>query len=54
MAHGRKCLGCGFNETPTLLDVHHKDRNQANNDPTNLQVLCVMCHAKVTRLGAYF
>lgn len=32
-----------------LLDVHHKDSNRNNNDLTNLQVLCVYCHAIETR-----
>ena len=29
------------------LEVHHEDRNPANNDPTNLKSLCVKCHSEV-------
>ena len=32
-----------------LLDVHHVDGDRSNNDVSNLVVLCVWCHAKVTR-----
>lgn len=35
------CEGCGTSER---LHVHHHDRNPANNDPTNLAVLCASCH----------
>lgn len=37
----RKCSACGAEER---LHVHHKDRNPANNDPANLEVLCGSCH----------
>jgi sRNA-binding protein len=29
------------------LDVHHLDHNHHNNDPANLQTLCVPCHRGV-------
>lgn len=29
------------------LDVHHIDRNPANNDPSNLVTLCASCHLKL-------
>lgn len=34
------CGECGFN----VATVHHKDRNPANNDPSNLIWLCHKCH----------
>lgn len=42
-----KANGISINEK--LLDVHHIDGNRENNQPSNLQVLCVLCHAKITR-----
>lgn len=32
-----------------MLDVHHIDENRSNNELKNLIVLCVYCHAKLTR-----
>lgn len=29
---------------PCQLDVHHKDGNHSNNDPSNLETLCANCH----------
>lgn len=29
------------------VDVHHKDENPQNNDPSNLKVLCRSCHMKI-------
>lgn len=45
--HARKqragsCEACG---TSKRLQVHHIDEDWKNNDPTNLQTLCVFCHA---------
>jgi hypothetical protein len=48
-AHGQKCEHCQYNERKELLDVHHIDSDRNNNEPSNLMVLCVMCHAAVTR-----
>lgn len=48
-AHGKKCSMCGYDETPKMMDVHHIDRNRENNDPSNLQVLCVWCHQLIHR-----
>ena len=31
---------------PLLLEVHHKDSNQANCEPSNLTALCRRCHLK--------
>ena len=45
---GRKCEMCGL-ETwmgqPISLEVHHKDGDRLNNDLSNLQLLCLNCHA---------
>lgn len=40
-----KCSICRASGIP--LDIHHKDRNRANNDDSNLQVLCRTCHQSV-------
>lgn len=40
-----KCNRCNYSEFPQLLGVHHKDRNRQNNDLSNLEVLCPMCHS---------
>lgn len=42
--YGAKCNRCGFDRHEAALDVHHKDRNRLNNDPSNLEVLCRNCH----------
>lgn len=41
---GGKCAVCGDEKR---LVVHHKDKNKKNNDPKNLLVLCVQCHASI-------
>jgi hypothetical protein len=38
------CERCGFVGHSCQLDVHHKDRNKYNNDPSNLETLCANCH----------
>lgn len=45
-----ECVRCGYHEHVELLDVDHIDSNRQNNDISNLQILCVMCHAIKTRL----
>ena len=45
------CVSCGYKEDSRLLDIDHIDSNRKNNDLSNLQVLCVMCHAKKTRVN---
>lgn len=39
---------CGVNleDYPRLLHVHHVDGNRGNNRPSNLRVLCCLCHSK--------
>ncbi len=39
------CERCGYDAAPEILGVHHKDRNQKNNDLANLEVLCPNCHS---------
>ena len=36
------CEACG---TSKRLHAHHIDENWTNNEPTNIQTLCVFCHA---------
>jgi hypothetical protein len=38
----QRCERCGT--TDRRLDVHHRDKNKANNTPENLQILCDKCH----------
>lgn len=39
------CEKCGFKPSHIAqMDVHHKDRNHNNNDPSNLMTLCANCH----------
>ena len=40
-----KCERCGFDKSPQILGVHHKDRNRKNNEMINLEVLCPNCHS---------
>jgi hypothetical protein len=47
--YGCKCETCGVEDIAALLDVHHVDENKKNNYIDNLIVLCVRCHAKITR-----
>ena len=42
--YGKMCNSCGYNEYEEMLDVHHIDQNRDNNNPDNLEVLCVWCH----------
>ena len=46
-----KCLVCGYDEEPKILQVHHRDSNRQNNDLENLTILCPNCHAKITYGG---
>lgn len=44
----RRCSICGsVPSNPRRLHVHHKDRNRSNNEPSNLEVVCVDCHNNV-------
>ena len=46
---GYECRHCGITESQLgkALDVHHRDGDKQNNDPTNLISLCTRCHGKV-------
>jgi 5-methylcytosine-specific restriction endonuclease McrA len=37
-----ECVRCGLTQS---LHRHHKDRDPSNNDPANVEILCVPCHA---------
>lgn len=42
---GLVCEECGFEATEKRqMDVHHKDEDRTNNDPSNLVTLCPPCH----------
>jgi len=41
----KKCERCGYDKHPAGIIVHHKDRNRMNDDISNLEVLCCICHA---------
>lgn len=38
------CDRCGYDEFKGSVDIHHKDKDRANNDKTNLVPLCANCH----------
>ncbi len=38
---------CALCDSTKNLDVHHKDRNYKNNEPSNLETLCHTCHMKL-------
>ena len=44
-----KCAECNKGITTKLYDKHHKDGNRSNNSVSNLELLCVTCHAKISR-----
>jgi 5-methylcytosine-specific restriction endonuclease McrA len=47
---GLICSRCGFKASRNCqIDIDHIDGNHANNDPSNLQLLCANCH----RLKSY-
>jgi HNH endonuclease len=40
----RACQLCGWNVEPSILELHHKDRNRRHNHISNLIVICPNCH----------
>ncbi len=46
---GRKCESCGLESwlnKPIILEVHHIDGDNDNNELSNLQLLCPNCHSQ--------
>ena len=49
------CERCGAKSDAGIrLDVHHKDRNPYNNDPSNKLTLCCPCHMWIQSRHDYF
>lgn len=44
--HGFKCTS--HITEPGQLDIHHLDGNRQNQEPENLEVLCKICHTRVS------
>jgi hypothetical protein len=42
---GATCERCGYAQV-TILQVHHRDRNRANNGIENLELVCPNCHCE--------
>lgn len=48
---GERCERCGFvPQHHTQLDVHHKDGDKGNDDPSNWETLCANCHRLVSAI----
>ena len=47
---GHACSVCGATE---FLDIHHIDKNRANNSFENLMVVCFTCHTKMPKHEHY-
>lgn len=43
-----KCECCGTSEN---LEVHHKDKDRENNDPSNLLTVCESCHQRIHNMS---
>lgn len=39
-----KCERCNYCEFECGVDIHHRDKNKANNHQDNLVALCSPCH----------
>lgn len=51
-----RCASCGVRVPEAqkrLLDVHHVNGVKSDNHPTNLRVLCKLCHARQPQHGHY-
>lgn len=38
---------------PVQVDINHIDGNNDNRDPSNIEVLCAMCHRMVTKMAEH-
>ncbi len=47
IAKANKEWKCRICKTEKNLQVHHIDKDQSNNNITNLEILCISCHAKI-------
>lgn len=47
--YGARCASCGYNRDLRILDIDHIDNTRSNNSLSNLQGLCIWCHALKTR-----
>ena len=45
--YGFPCV-CSTIIDPATLDINHIDGNNGNRDPSNIEILCKMCHTVVT------
>lgn len=50
--YNHECQCCG--KTTSDLEVHHDDRNSANNEWFNLVPVCFPCHKLVHQTNFYF
>lgn len=41
-----RCERCGYDKVPSILGIHHIDRDRSNNTMPNLQILCPNCHSE--------
>jgi len=48
------CCKVVLDKNRGLLHVHHKDGNRGNERPSNLRVLCVLCHKKQPLHGGMY
>jgi len=51
VASAHTCCKCEERGAP--VQIHHIDENPANNDPTNLAVLCLRCHDETQTTGGF-
>lgn len=50
--YAHRCDGCGYDEVPEILVVHHIDCNRMNNVLENLRILCSTCHEEIHFLSS--
>ena len=48
LAYPHECAICKWHEDEDILEVHHIDENRANNNISNLVILCPTCHKYLT------